>query len=379
MNFKHNFLNICFFFVLLGAYFYININAQPLSLLYNQLSRVSSNTLSNHSIYFVTQSGIGSGQSITIDFPTQFVFGNNYDYTDMTLQEGDSSNCTTANFTTKTLAGTPNLSTWGATYTSNTVIFTSGTDTISANVCVKITLNSNGIGHTITNPNVTSNTVFNIDVSTNLENGSIATIILGDSIVTDVDQIILSANVNSTLLMGIDTVLDSCNNNSQTPPSLQSVNFGQLFPGEVKFSSSTIPFICIEAATNSSLGLKILVQSLNNSSDGALLSPSGSIISTTSNLNLIGNTTGYGLRVASLGTTAIGSFTASSPFNSNTIGDVGKINGLLASSSTLITSPSLVRSDSNSRIAIELAVKSDNNTPSDTYTDTLTFTAFTNL
>ena len=88
---------------------------------------------------------------------------------------------------------------------------------------------------------------------------------------------------------------------------------------------------------------------------------------------------GYGLRVSSTGTPTLGTFSATSPFNSGTSGDIGLVSGTLGTASQIITSTAPVRSGSSSRIAIELAAKSDTSTVSGSYTDTLTFTAFTNL
>lgn len=368
--------------LLIGLMLNINftlIKADTITTAFNQMSRVSSNAIANHNIYFVLPNGLSAGQSINISFPSEFSFGSLFDYTDITLAEGSLLDCKTSTFTNKTLSSSPSGSTWGAIYSALTITITSGTDTLTSNKCIRVQLNSNGTNHNINNPNVISNTVFNITLSTPQNSGELAVIILGDSSAVNIDTVQLNANVSNTILMGIDTVNDNCNNNTQTLPENQSISFGQLFPGIAKYSTTDIPFICIEAATNSNSGLKILVQSSRNNDVGGMVGSTGTIESVTGDLNLAGITQGYGLRIASIGTPTIGSFLINSPFNSLTTGDVGQVSGSLGSATLLISSLGTVRSDSLSRIAVEVGVKSSTLTPAESYSDTLTFTAFTNL
>lgn len=347
---------------------------------FNQLTRVASNTGATHNIFFVINSGISAGESITITVPSAFAFGSLYDFADMSLAQGSTSDCTTATFTVKTLGSTPSGTTWGATRAgSTTITFTSGTDTIPENRCVRVILNNNGVNRTLTNPNVTVNTVYNFTIATPLDEGELAVIILGDPSASNVDQVSLNAKISSSILLGVDTVVSDCNNNTQTTPANQVVNFGVLLPGVATISSSTIPFICIEGGTNSANGFRILVQSSRSNTIGGLVSASGVIQSATANLNLVGTTAGYGLRVSSLGTPTLGSYTAAIPFNSVTAGDVGQINGSLGVANQIINSIAPVRSGSTARIAIEIGAKASTSTAADSYTDTLTFTAFTNL
>lgn len=372
-------LGIALFVGLMLNINFTHVKADSITTMFNQMSRVSSTAIANHNIYFVLPSGISAGESITIEYPSEFSFGSSFDYTDISLAEGNLLDCKTSTFTSKTLGSTPSGSAWGATYSASIITITSGIDTLTSNKCVRVQLNSNGTNHNINNPNVISNTVFNITLSTPQDSGELAVIILGDSSAVNVDTVQLNANVSNTILMGIDTVNGNCNNNTQTPPESQSITFGQLFPGIAKYSTIDIPFICIEAATNSNSGLKILVQSSRNNTVGGIVGNTGTIESITGNLNLAGTTEGYGLRIASTGTPTIGSFLVNSPFNSSTIGDVGQISGSLGSATLLISSLGTVRSDSLSRIAVEVGVKSSTLTPAESYSDTLTFTAFTNL
>lgn len=355
------------------------IKADRFSIIFDQQTRVAANVTSSHNIYFSSVHGVSAAGTIVINFPSAFAFGSLYDFNDVTLAEGSNVDCTISTFTLKTVGSTASGSTWGVSKSgSTTITFTSGTDTITANRCVRIVLNSNGTNHTIFNPNVTTNTVYNQTITTALDTGEFALIILGDATASNVDQISVNAKVSTSILMGVDTVLNDCNNNTQTTPINQIVNFGALYPNIAVISGSTIPFVCIEAGTNSVNGFRILAQSSRVNSAGGLVSGSDVIPSATANLNVVSS--GYGLRVASTGTPTLGSFTASSPYNSATPGSVGQINGTLGIATQLITSTAAVRSGSSSRIAIELGAKADTSIPaSSSYADTLTFTAFTNL
>jgi len=354
------------------------VKADRLTTTFDQMSRVASNVNASHTIYFSITSAVSSGESFTITFPSAFTFGSSYDFNDVVLEQGNIASCLTATFTGKTVGTTPSGATWGVSKSGTTTItFTSGTDTLTANRCVRVTLNTNGTNHTISNPNVSTNTVYNVEIATASDAGQLALIILGDASATNVDQVSLNAKISTSILMGIDTVTTDCNNSTQTTPANQSVNFGQLYPGTAQISGAVIPYVCIEAGTNSVNGFRILVQSSRANTVGGLVASGGTIVSATANLNVAGS--GYGLRVSSTGTPTLGTFSATSPFNSGTSGDIGLVSGTLGTASQIITSTAPVRSGSSSRIAIELAAKSDTSTVSGSYTDTLTFTAFTNL
>jgi hypothetical protein len=367
--------------VILVALFFIGfssleLKAQRFAEIFDRMDRVTSGADSTHDIYFSSANGISSGGTITITFPSAFIFDVLYDYTDMLLQEGSSSNCQTASFTNKALSNSPSGLTWGVSKSANTVItITSGTDTITANRCIRVFFDVSNFS--LTNPTITSNTVYNINVDTQSESGQLAVIVLGDASAINVDQINLNASVATSILMGIDTVTSNCNNNTQTTPANQVVNFEQLLPGILKLSGTSIPYICIEAGTNSLNGFRILVQSSRSNAVGGLVSSGGTIVSATADLN--STSSGYGLRVSSLGTPTIGSLSSTSPYNSATAGSVGQINGSSGTAAQIITSSAPVRSGNTARIAIEVSAKSDTSTPAGSYTDTLTFTAFTNL
>ena len=348
----------------------------------DQLERLNESTASGHTIKFVTSTGIAAGQTIVVNFPaTTFTFGAAYDFNDMALAEGSSSNCETATFTPKTLAGSPSGATWGATYASDIVTFTSGTDTITANRCVRIILSTNGGTHSLTNPSVGSNTSYVLSiVEAGGDSGSLAVIIVNDAGTPDSDQIELQTTLVSNISFDIDVALTDCENSTETTFGANVIAFGTLAPAVVKHSDTSINFVCIDIATSSPNGVDVFVQSARTSANGGLNRTGGgdTIISATANLNSGAVPEGYGVRVSSTGTPLTGSFTAVSPFNNGSAGNVGLIPGTSTSPAILVSSTAPAETDSASRIAVEIGAKSSLDTSAGNYTDTLTFTATLN-
>lgn len=345
-----------------------------------QLGSILESTVSPQTINIVSPSGTGSGDSITVTYPSStFTFGGSYNYLDMEFYTGDSGNCETANFTQQTLAATPSGSTYGATYSSNVITITSGTGTIPSNRCTRIVLNSNGAGHTLTNPAVTINESFVIATTMGIDSGSAAVVILNDSTTPDGDQVQLTAQVLPAITMDIDVAVTNCANSTETTPINNVVDLGVLFPGQINRSSSTIKFVCLDLSTNIPVGMKVLVRSSRNDAIGGLVGAGDYILSATADLNSTAVNDGYGLRVAGLGTTTIGSFASSTPFDSGTPGSVGALPGGLAAAAAILTSSNVAETTSNNRIAIEIAAKPRVTNAVGVYTDTIVFTAMVNL
>lgn len=383
MSNKLSVVVICLAFILiLPILFKEPVKATGLSYVSNELARINESVTSKHTIYFVTTNGVSSGQTIVLNYPSSaFVFGASYDYTDMTLAEGSTSDCTSSTFSNKTLGASPSGATWGATYSSNTITLTSGTGTITANRCVRIELNSNGGAHSLTNPSVTSNTVYNIDITVGtLDSGELAVIILNDTTTPDTDEVEIRVEVESVLSFDVDVSVSNCNNNTETNASQNKISFGTLTPGTHKVSNASINYICIDAVSNSTNGIYIYTQSARANTVGGLTTTSGGVItSQTADLTSVGVQSGYGIRVSSTGTPQFGSFSVNSPFNNGSVANVGQIPGQSASPSVLVNSTAPAGTGTSSRIAVEVAVKASTSTPSGRYTDTITFTAVPNF
>ncbi len=355
----------------------VDINRYKVDTFSDQMTRINETTVSGHTIKFVSANGITPGQTIAVTLPAGFVFGSSYDFNDMVLAEGSTGNCDTATFSNKTIAGSPSGSTWGATYSSQVVTFTSGTNTITAGHCVEVILNTNGANHTLTNPTVGSDTVYNPTVVSGDQQGQAAVIILNDLGTPDSDQIEIDGSIGTIISLDLDTVVTNCANSTET--SLNSVDLGVLIPGTVNKSSSTIKFICIDASTNAGLGLNLFARSNRSNAAGGLVSGGNAITSATADLTLVGTTSGYGIRVSSVGTPSLGALTINSPFNSGTSGSVGALPGILSAAAQIVDSTGPVSTGTSSRIAVEVAAKASSLTAPGSYTDIISFTVLVNF
>ncbi|MEO6728932.1 MAG: hypothetical protein ABIM99_03340, partial [Candidatus Dojkabacteria bacterium] len=343
----------------------------------DRMSRINETTVSSHTITFLSDSGIYKNDIISVTLPVAFTFGGSYDFNDIQLQQGSSGACDSATYTAKTIGSAASGSTWGATYSSNKVSIIADTDMIIPGRCIRVILNTNGAGHTITNPTVTSDTVYHVTTSTASQSGDAAIIILNDLGTPDSDQIQISGTIDTTISLDLDTVVTGCANNTET--SLNAVDLGVLTPGTVSKSNATIKYICIDASTNAGLGLNIFARSSRSNAAGGLVSGGNVITSATADLTLTGTTSGYGIRVSSVGTPSAGTLTINSPFNSGTSGSVGALPGILTTAAQIVDSTGPVSTGASSRIAVEVAAKASNLTLPGTYSDIISFTALVNF
>ncbi len=376
---KSTFLIISLFLMVVIHLFSSDTFAARLTSVSVNLSRINESIASVHTIRFVATSGVSAGGDITINLPVGFNIGLLYDFNDVALAEGNSSNCDTATWTPKTLAAAPSGAIWGFSVVGQNLIFTSGTDTIPANRCVRIIFNDNGLNHQIVNPNVIADQVFNINISTgsNSDSSQAAVIILNDPSTPDGDQVSIVGNLLTSIFFDLDTVSVNCVNSTET--ALSQVSLGTLFPGILKTSGVDVNYICVDVGTNASNGVSVYVRSNRNNTVGGLVNGFDVIPSSTSNLNLVSVTQGYGLRVSSLGVPDFGSFVSFSPFNSATPGDVGLIPGLLSSHALLFKSNAPARTGSSNRIALEIGAKVGSAQAGGLYSDILSFYTFVNL
>jgi hypothetical protein len=355
------------------------VNAAPLTFLSDQMSRLDEGAVSTHTIQFVTTAGVDAGETIVITVPNpDFTFTGTYDFNELQLLEGNSGNCDTASFSAETLAATPSGTTWGATQVSGVITFTSATGTIVAGRCVRVILGESG-GDTVVNPTVTGNTNYDINISAGspAEIGTLTVIVLEDTGAPPPgDQILITAEIVQTMSFDVDVATTDCNNATETTSLTNRIDYGVLAPAVAKYSNATIPFVCIDVAATAANGITVYVQSARAAAAGGLVrTGGGAIVSATANLNSGGTASGYGTRVSSVGTPAIGSFTATSPFNSATPGDVGLVPGTSTGAASLVSSSAPAATGPSSRIAVEVGAKAGVDTPGGYYLDILTFTA----
>ena len=195
------------------------VHAASLSSLSDAQSSVKISTLSDHTIQFVTPTGISAGQSISITFPSGYATGT---FAVANLDLATSTSATCSGFTDATLqAGAASGLTWGTSQATGTIYITSGTAVIPANRCVQIEIGSNatsgatGVSQ-ITNPS--SPGAYVISIIAGADTGSISEYILTD------DTVAMTGIVPQSLTFTISTT---------------TIYFGNLSSGSAKFASST--------------------------------------------------------------------------------------------------------------------------------------------
>jgi len=252
-------------------------NAAALTSMSDTMSRLKVSVDANHTIKFVTPSGVDAGETITITFDSGFAL-TSVDYTDMDLAEGNSNNCATATFTDKTLAATPSGTTWGASVSGQVVTFTSGTDTITADRCVLVEIGTNATyGETgdqaINNPSSTGSKTISFG-GTFGDSGSLAVGIVSD------DQVIITATIDPTFTFTI---------------SSNTCALGTLTTGSVSTCSYTLA-----VGTNADNGAKITIQAISDGTNAYLNkdgAPGTYIDDIAENNTVTAGTEGYGIAV----------------------------------------------------------------------------------
>jgi hypothetical protein len=203
-----------------------NTYAGNLSIISDTLSRIEVNVDANHTIEFVTPSGVDeSTDTIVLTFDDS---GDAYgftgiDFADIDLAVDDDGSCD-GTWTDKTLNSTPGAGTWGVgvNTTTDVVTFTAPTDAttgeIPAGYCVQIQIGTNASGGTdaINNPNDPDS--YTTDISGTF--GDLGSYQV--AIVTD-DQIDITASVDPTLEVIISS--NSCPLGTLTSNTIQTCSY----------------------------------------------------------------------------------------------------------------------------------------------------------
>ena len=226
--FKKNFLtSFVSFLVILGIVVGASIThvelafAAALTTLSDTQSSVKVSNLSDHTIQFVTPSGISATQSVSITFPVGWNLGG-LGATSTDFATSTSASC--SGFSDALLInGAASGLNWGVATTSQSITITSGTAVVPANRCVQIRLGSNAIFQAsgtsqITNPSSATSSI--LTLAAGADSGQITV-----NIITD-DTVAMTGTVNQSLSFVIST---------------STIYFGTLGSAGVKFASSTNP------------------------------------------------------------------------------------------------------------------------------------------
>ena len=242
--------------ILTGIFFIPHSQAADLTILSDTLSRLIASQDANHTIIFTTPSGVATAGTIEIIFPIGFLT-TSVDYTDIDFADDG---------VDLTLAATPNLATWGASFSgvnNRTLTLTSGTGIIAASSVITIEIGTNAtfdsVGNQAINNPVTSST-YGISIAGSFgDTGVISVVIISD------DQIQVSGDIYPTLDFSV---------------SSNDVGFGTMANTNIKYAtangvgsfsepSNGLP-VKLTAGTNAQNGLAISIQDKGDLSNAGL-------------------------------------------------------------------------------------------------------------
>ncbi len=197
--------------------------AAALTSLSDTQSSIKINTLSDHTIQFVTPTGVAAGQGISLTFSAGYATGTfaiaNFDF-------GTSTSAVCSGFVDALLvSGAASGLSWGVSQATNTIYIVSGTAVVPGNRCVQIKIGSNAVSQAsgtsqIINPTVATTTGATVTIAGSFgDTGTITQNIIAD------DTVAVTATVAQSFTFSIST---------------STIFFGAL-GNTVKFASSTNP------------------------------------------------------------------------------------------------------------------------------------------
>lgn len=227
--------------------FVLPAQAASVTSFYDNLSRLSVSTLANHTIQFVTPTGITAGQNFTLTFDADFTMGtfsvNNVDMATATTCGGS--------FTDKTLAASPSGATWGVAQSGQIITFTSGTDTVTATHCVQIEIGANA----------TSGASGTIQI-TNPSGAQTATLALGGSIADSGSlgiAIVASGGDQVNITATVDPTISFATTDSTIGYGTLSSSAARWANGAATGSATEVTAHDLTASTNAASGYTIYV------------------------------------------------------------------------------------------------------------------------
>ena len=242
-----------------GAHMFTTAEAANLTYLKDTLSDSAPSSVSNHTIQFLSPTGVAAGQNITITFPNGFNIGtSSVNFTDVDLAVAG---------VDQTLAASAAPGVWGISTSSQNLIITSNNSTIGANATVTIEIGTNAtFGATgdaqITNPSATTSYEFTITAGASDA---------GQTRVAIINNVLVTANVDTSLTFTVSgTAPGTTVNGSPTTTFSTSTNTTLPF-GTLSSNVSKTLAQDLTVATNARNGYVVTVEQDQNllSSTGA--------------------------------------------------------------------------------------------------------------
>jgi hypothetical protein len=223
------------------------------------LSSSAPSVVSNHTIEFVTPTGLAAGEIISLTFPSGFTGIGSLDFNDLDLA---------VNGVDEDLATSAATTDWGVNPAGQIIDIESGTDTIGAGATVTIEIGTNATagatGDTqITNPGVSTSYEISVDLAGNDT---------GSTRVAIVDTVTVTASVDTLFTFTVSGVLASTTVNTADTTGGDTTATGIPF-GELIADTASTAAQSLEVSTNAANGFVVTVQT-----DQQLLSANGADI-----------------------------------------------------------------------------------------------------
>jgi hypothetical protein len=216
--------------------------------------------VANHTIRFAVPSGspgVGVGQTIVITFPNGFnIATSGVNFTDVDFR---------LNGSQQTLAASPSGGTWGVSTTSQNLVLTSGTSTVSGDDEVIIYVGTHASSGATGDQQITNHSTagsYELNITLPSDSGSTRLVVLDDVTVTAQVDTIFNFTVSGFLTTGIDV-----NGTSTTATSsATAIPFGELTANVIETAAQRL-----NVTTNASNGFVVTVEQSGNllSSTGA--------------------------------------------------------------------------------------------------------------
>ncbi len=240
----------------MGAQMFSVAEASNLTYLKDTLSDSAPGTASNHTIQFLSPTGVSAGQTIVVTFPNEFnISTSSVAFGDIDLEVAGAS---------QTLAAAPASGVWGALVSDQNLTFTSNNSTVAPNATVTIKIGTNATGgvNRVTNPTATTSYEFTITA------GAADS---GQTRVAIINNVLVTANVDTTLTFTVSgtstgTTVNGSPTTTATTTTSTSLPFGTLVVNQSKTLAQDLT-----VATNARNGYVVTVDQKQNllSSTGA--------------------------------------------------------------------------------------------------------------
>lgn len=265
-------------------------HAATLSNMSDITSRNKISTLADHTIDFITPTGITAlSQTLSVVFPAGYTMGT-FNVLNVGIAVGPTTGSCAGTFVDRTVAATAGLDIWGAAMASQTITFTApssgtiGTSGIGAGRCVRIEIGATatfgGQGATqITNPGTAGN--YNVTINTSPgDSGVVRLIVIND------DDVSISATVDA--ILGF-TISDT------------AVGFGTFTPATLRYATAdavgqntsppaTAP-VTLVASSNANSGFYIRIRSTGTGSTAGMYNSVANSLIAASGVNSITTST----------------------------------------------------------------------------------------